>query len=69
MLEHQVRSKEILFFFDSVPGVLIFVSCIDPHQIIIFGDFNYSYHPPHLYTQTFLRLASCLEESLLRDTQ
>ena len=42
-------------FFDSVLDALNSVSDIDPHRIIILGDFNYSYHRRNLSTQTSLK--------------
>ncbi|KAG1532531.1 hypothetical protein G6F51_013062 [Rhizopus arrhizus] len=50
-------------FFDSVLDALNSVSDIDPHRIIILGDFNYSYHRRNLSTQTSLKWVSYLEES------
>ncbi|KAG0851752.1 hypothetical protein G6F57_008812 [Rhizopus arrhizus] len=42
--------------------VLSSVSDIEPHRIIILGDFNYSYHRLNLSTQISLKWVSYLEE-------
>ncbi|KAG1145828.1 hypothetical protein G6F37_005332 [Rhizopus arrhizus] len=56
-------SKDRREFFDSVLDAITSVSDIDPHRIIILGDFNYSYHRLNLPTQASLKWVSYLEES------
>jgi hypothetical protein len=51
--------------FNSVLDALNSVSNVDPHRIIILGDFNYSYHHLNLSTQTSLKWVSYLHKVIL----